>query len=127
MVSGSTLTVDFRYFGRNFILFRRSRQCFPIATCAIGRSIRLGGQSTALLRTALAWAAQGTAGGGKDGAGEQATAKAAVMYGDFRAVKEGAEEVRKVAMSGLKSLPIHRTYCNGLARTTANEERVIAI
>ncbi|CAM9223257.1 unnamed protein product [Ascophyllum nodosum] len=51
------------------------------------RSIRLGGQSTALLRAALAWAAQGSMNGDGD------TAKPAMaMYGEFRAARESAEQ-----------------------------------
>ena len=60
------------------------------------RSIRIGGQSTALLRAALAWAARGSISDGGSGEGESdtvAAAAAGAMYGDFRAAKEGAEEV----------------------------------
>ena len=54
------------------------------------RSIRLGGQSTALLRAALAWAAQGSMNGDGD------TAKPAMaMYGEFRAARESAEQVNE--------------------------------
>lgn len=53
-----------------------------------GRSIRIGGQSTALLRAALAWAAQGSL--SDDPKEDQ---PAAALYGDFRAASEGAEEV----------------------------------
>lgn len=63
----------------------------------IPRSIRIGGQSTALLRAALAWAARGSMADGQETMGPggegKTTPTSAVMYGDFRAAKEGAEEV----------------------------------
>eukprot|EP00904_Undaria_pinnatifida_P014018 jgi/Undpi1/9747/HiC_scaffold_27.g12203.m1 len=61
----------------------------------LARSIRLGGQSTALLRAALAWAAQGSLGDEADG-----EKPAAAMYGDFRAAKEGAEEMEAQIVLG---------------------------
>ncbi|CAM9242502.1 unnamed protein product [Laminaria digitata] len=62
----------------------------------LARSIRLGGQSTALLRAALAWAAQVSLGDDPDGS----KPAAAAMYGDFKAAKEGAEEMEAQIVLG---------------------------
>lgn len=70
----------------------------------IPRSIRIGGQSTALLRAALAWAARGSMADGQEtmrtGGEGTTTPTSTVMYGDFRAAKEGAEEVNRVFSMG---------------------------
>eukprot|EP00903_Cladosiphon_okamuranus_P020592 g18902.t1 len=68
---------------------------------SLARSIRIGGQSTALLRAALAWAARGSMSDGGSGEGKtEAAAAAAAMYGDFRAAKEGAEEAEAQIVLG---------------------------
>ncbi|CBJ30977.1 conserved unknown protein [Ectocarpus siliculosus] len=76
---------------------------------SLARSIRIGGQSTALLRAALAWAARGSMADGQEtmrsGGEGTTTPTSAVMYGDFRAAKEGAEEAR-IACSGFGLLQV---------------------
>ncbi|CAM9526905.1 unnamed protein product [Ectocarpus sp. 6 AP-2014] len=71
---------------------------------SLARSIRIGGQSTALLRAALAWAARGSMADGQEtmrsGGEGTTTPTSAVMYGDFRAAKEGAEEAEAQIVLG---------------------------
>ncbi|CAM9933358.1 unnamed protein product, partial [Hapterophycus canaliculatus] len=71
---------------------------------SLARSIRIGGQSTALLRAALAWAARGSMSDGERGAARTTAGAvpptAAAMYGDFRAAKDGAEEAEAQIVLG---------------------------
>ncbi|CAN0089574.1 unnamed protein product [Scytosiphon promiscuus] len=76
---------------------------------SLARSIRIGGQSTALLRAALAWAARGSMADGNQGAATAAAtvpATAAAMYGDFRAAKEGAEEAEAQIVLGDRPIEV---------------------
>lgn len=86
----------------------------PLPSPPARRSIRIGGQSTALLRAALAWAARGSMGDGGSGKGKTGAAGAAAsMYGDFRAAKEGAEEVRMLCYYQASERSVRRTRREG--------------
>ncbi|CAN0474440.1 unnamed protein product, partial [Discosporangium mesarthrocarpum] len=67
------------------------------------RSIRLGGQSAAFLRAALAWAASGATGGG---GGREGKEGGPTMYGDFRMAALVSEEVGAQLVLGDRPIDI---------------------